>query len=176
MGKIKIYTTISMDGFLPPPDGNIGWILKNTKENKNNYGYHDFLKTIGRVLFDFKHYADLAAYGLRGSYGNLPCLIICSESPAEHNLHSPQAEDSRYTDLKVLADHLHSKENDAWLAGSPQLISNALEMGIVEEITSIVLPVSLTEGTPLLINHKGFKLLHSQEYPDNTIRMQYSAI
>ena len=53
MSKLVLYITTSKDGFIATADGGVEWLEEFGKDGED-YGYHDFVKTIGSIAMGSK--------------------------------------------------------------------------------------------------------------------------
>lgn len=53
MSKIKMFASVSMDGYVSRIDGGINWTLRYLEKQK--HGFEDFIGTVDSVVFNLKH-------------------------------------------------------------------------------------------------------------------------
>lgn len=179
MGKIKVFTHVSLDGFVSRNDGDIDWMLPFLKGN--DYGYNSFRESLGGVILSDVHYTTLQSYGFKWQYGDLPCCVI-TQNPARYvknqspNLHfiaidngAKLAEDKRIAGLL-------SGDKDIWLAGDRELVSRFMGVGLIDEVTLVILPITLGSGRPLAGGYGSenlWELAGVQKYDNGAVRIDY---
>ena len=179
MKKIKTYFNVSIDGFWARVDGNIGWAAGYLPAG--DPVFVDFLETIDSVLLSRRHYNRLQRENLLWPFGERPLHVISRDRsffPDDERVNIVPDNGGNggtvYERIGMLCEE--SGGGDIWLAGDHELISQLLERGMVDEITLIVLPVTLGNGLPFLLgnsreNH--WTLIESQQYDTGLVRLHY---
>ena len=172
-----MFIPISTDGFTSRIDGDIGWTLRYLKGP--DYGFNHFLDSIGGVIFNRNHYTTLQSYDFKWLYGDLPCYVETPQPfphPPSQKLHFLLTEeDEKFSEHRLL-NELPPETEDIWLAGDNELISQFLEMGLVDEMTLLILPVTLDTGIPLIScrhNERCWQLTEKKEYENGVARLHF---
>lgn len=177
MNKIKMFAPVSMDGYASRIDGDMDWALHYLEGR--NHGFEDFISTIGSVVFNLAHYRMFQSYGLRWQYGNLPCHVITRRHityPPSQNIRPLVLHNGAKLSDKGQLDKLHQGEGDIWLAGNNELVSQFLDMGMVDEVTLLILPVTLGNGLPLARANSGesqWELREREHFDNGMVRLRY---
>jgi len=176
MNEIKMFAPITMDGFASRIDGDIDWAQKYL--SARDYGYGDFLATIGGVVFNRRHYTTLMSYDFKWPYGDRPCFVVTGE-----HFFPPENRDFRFLTIKNGAklgnrhiEQLRQVDGDIWLVGDNEMIARFQEMGLIDEVTLLVLPVTLGNGLPLATGSSrehGWQLTHCEKYDNGVVRVCY---
>lgn len=177
MGRFKIYAYISMDGFVSRIDGDMDWMMRYAKGK--DYGFDQFRASVGAVVCSSRHYATLHSNGDKWQYGDLPCYIVTrypAQYPGDRNIHFISTDNTtKLKDCKEIAQ-LRAMEKDIWIAGDKELVTEFLEMGLIDEVTLIRIPVTLGNGLQLA-SHSGreidWKILDTEKYDNDVIRTHY---
>ena len=173
-----MFAPISMDGFTSRIDGDIGWTLRYLKGP--DYGFNRFLGSIGGVIFNRNHYTMLQSYDFKWLYGDLPCYVVTLQPfphPPSQKLHFLLTEEGMKLHESELQNELQNKNEDLWLAGDNELISQFLEMGLVDEMTLLILPVTLGNGSPLIPcrhDESLWELAEKTEYGNGVVKLVYT--
>lgn len=180
MGRFKIYAHISMDGFVARIDGDIDWMMKYLKGN--DYGYAKFRESVGAVVFGGRHYAMLQSYGFKWQYGDLPCYVVTRypfQYPADRNIRFILAGNgTTLKDSKEIAE-LRAMERDVWLAGDKELVAEFLEMGLIDEVTLVRIPVTLGNGLPLAGGSRSeiaWRITLHEKYGNDVVRTDFRPV
>lgn len=177
--QIRTYTGISLDGFMAHADGLPVWDAMPTFVPGESHGYAEFSPRcpaiiIGRTVFDFGHiywtehsiwpWADKQVY-------------VLTSRPLPKSPH-PTVVGSQ-GDPAGLIQQLR----DANLAGDVQLLGGArtirafLQIGAVDELGIMILPVLLGDGIPLFesgtIPRASLQLEQHRTFPDGSIYLTY---
>lgn len=177
MNRIKMFAPVSMDGYVSRIDGDIDWTMHYLRDG--DYGLEDFLGTIDSVVFNREYYLMLQSYDLKWQYGDLPCYVISRHSFSETRCRNvkllPLSDGARLND-KVLLNELLKDKGTVWLAGNNELIATFLSMGLIDEVTLLVLPTTLGNGLPLARGSSGecrWALTDMKRYANGVLRLTY---
>lgn len=176
MGKIKMYAVVSLDGFTARADGDVDWVIKYTK--KEDYGFREFSKTIDHVLINHNQYTLLQSYDFRWPYRDLPCYVITDESfvfPRDRDIRFMlYVEGMDY--LSQVEDLRNGEKGDIWLAGDHKLVTAMLQRDIVDEVTLVMLPITIGHGIPLSLGNareNRWELVSEKKYDSGVVRLRY---
>lgn len=183
MRKVILCLTVTFDGFIEGPNGEIDWII---------FGPED-----GSALTDFIAEIDTVLYG-RISYemwGNPP--ITDESSEFEKNFYGALKKMDRYvfsrTKSKFDGDPFVVKENVAelvktlkakpgkniWLYGGASLLTTFMNLDLVDEFRIAVFPVVLGDGKRLfqnIQNRHNMRLVSVETSKSGVLSTTYEAI
>jgi dihydrofolate reductase len=177
--QIRTYTGMSLDGFMAHPDGLPVWDAMPTFVPGESHGYKEFSPqcpaiVIGRAVFDFGH-----MYWTEHSiwpWADKQVYVLTS-----HPL--PEKRHAGVTASRGGPAELVQQLRDAGIPGDVQLLGGArtiralLEIGAVDELGIVVLPILLGEGIPLFasgtIPRSSLRLEHQRTFPDGAIQLVY---
>lgn len=180
MNKIKIFAPISIDGFISRIDGDIDWMMKYI--TTEDYGYNDFLSSIGGVVFNQRHYTKLQNFDFSWQYTDRHCFIVTSDPYSFSNkqdFHFLVRKNGAKLNKRQHINKLREVKGDIWLAGDSVLISQFLEMELIDEVILLVIPVILGNGLPLIARSSwegDWMMAHHQAYDNGVIRLDYHRI
>jgi dihydrofolate reductase len=177
--QIRTYTGISLDGFMAHADGLPVWDAMPTFVPGQSHDYAEFSPEcptiiIGRTVFDFGHmywteqgmwpWADKQVYVLTSHplpEKRHPSVTASRGGPAQ------LAEQLRETNLT----------GDVQLLGGARTIRAFLEIGAVDELGIVVLPLLLGGGIPLFapgtIPQSPLRLERHRVFPDGAVQLVY---
>ncbi len=145
MGKVLVYIAVSLDGFIARPDDDISW-LDPFSAGGEDYGYGDFLRTMGTAVMGSRTYGQSLAHPERLLTG-LKNYILTSKPlvPAP----GIRTEPWNGPPAGLVGKIREESADDIYLVGGGRAISRFLDEGLVDEIRLFVVPVILGTGIPL---------------------------
>lgn len=141
--RVRVYLGCSLDGFIAGPDGNLDFLHAPGPDgapppSDQALRYEDFFGQIGAMLMGRATYDVVSAMDIEWPYGEVPVLV-----PTHRELHPVSAAVRRVQgDIAELiaAAKLAAGEGDVYLDGG-DLVRQALDAGLVDELTLTVLPL-----------------------------------
>ncbi|MFT5142692.1 MAG: dihydrofolate reductase [Rhodothermales bacterium] len=178
-GRVRVYLACSLDGFIAGVDDNLLWLPGAEPDTPHESDapdpppdadsgdlpddcvvtYDDFMADVGALLMGRRTLDVVLGFGVRWPYGETPVLV------ATHRRFAPPVDSVRavqgdIADLVGLA--LEAAEGkDVYLDGG-NLIRQALDAGLVDEMIVAIAPVLLGDGLPLfagLANRQDFEFV-----------------
>ncbi len=146
--RVRYQVAVSIDGFLAPEDGSIGWLEGTAGEAE----LLEFLKTIGGIVMG------RASFELSLSLGpwdwRQPTTVMTSRPFADP---LPEGVEAFNGEPSAALERLRSRMTggDIWLFGGGVTAGRFLEAGLVDRLELAVVPVVLGRGMPLFGNAKG---------------------
>lgn len=149
--RVRVYVGCSFDGFIAGPDHDISW-LEETYEATGDLQpdpdvltFERFMSQVGAILMGRSTYGIVEKFG-KWHYGDTPVLVATHRplKPMTDTVHSVAGPiDELIGKARNLAG-----DKDVYLDGG-DLIHQALNAGLVDEITATFLPVLLASGVRL---------------------------
>ncbi len=150
MNKVVLYIAASLDGFIARPDGNLDWLNALPNPDQIDYGYADFLSSIGSTIMGKNTYNEIIGFGVEWPYPGLDSYVVTSDT--EFKVSSP-ATFALHADLNKFITGLKQKtDKDIWLIGGGQLITYFLNHDLLDRMILTLIPTVLGEGIPLFPN------------------------
>lgn len=149
--RVRVYLGCSFDGCIAGPDHDIDWLNEPAPEGSPSLddsealGFHDFMAQIGSMLMGRATYAIPEQYGV-WHYGDIP-VLVATNRPLTPMVPTVQAVSGDIRDLVARAKEL-AGEKDVYLDGG-NLVRQALEADLVDELCLTFLPVVLGDGIRL---------------------------
>lgn len=143
-GRTRVFIACSLDGFIAGPDDDLSWLP--TSDGADDYGYGAFIADVGALLMGRRTYEVVIGFPGEWSFGERPVLVatsraLSSAQPTVRAVAGPVA-------TLVEDAHTAAGGRDVYLDGG-NLIRQALDAGLIDEITITVVPVVLGQGLPL---------------------------
>lgn len=165
--KLSLYIATSLDGFIARKNGSVDWLTKyeNTKED---YGYKEFLNSIGIVVLGNTTYKQFKA-----PYPNKKCFVFSRKNTGK-------VDNITYTnsDVNDFISELGENDGNIWLVGGADIIKEFLKNNLIDEFIITVIPVVLGGGIPLFAGGKEhqLKLQSTISYDSGVVQLCYQSI
>jgi dihydrofolate reductase len=155
--RVRVYIATSIDGFIAGPGGDLSWLpgaehaedLDATAavEPSQGLSYEDFIADVGSILMGRGTYDAVRGFGVPWPYGALPVIVASRRSLDSGAPSTVQRAAADIRDLVAMASKAAAGK-DLYLDGGV-LIRQALQAGLVDEITMTMAPVALGAGHSL---------------------------
>ncbi|MEX6690195.1 dihydrofolate reductase family protein [Danxiaibacter flavus] len=170
MGKIVLYIAQSLDGFIADENGKFDF-LNDFMRPEEDYGYAEFLKTLGAVIMATTTYKDILKLGFW--YDGLENHIFSNQL-----LTVPEGKtiQQHSGDPSALVAELRQKEKDTWLVGGASLVTQFLNKGLLDELMVAIIPRTLGRGIPLFKDvdvRYAPELKGSKVFSDGVVMLHY---
>ena len=155
-GRVRVYLACSLDGFIAGPDDSLEWLHAPGPEgappaSSGALTFEGFMGQVGAMLMGRRTHDVVAGMGM-WPYGETPVLVP-THRPLEPASPTVQAVSGDLPALVAQAQAL-AGERDVYLDGG-QLTRDALDAGLVDELTLTLVPVLLGGGVSLFGGLKG---------------------
>ncbi|MBT3222182.1 MAG: dihydrofolate reductase [Proteobacteria bacterium] len=147
--KIRVYSAVSLDGFLAGENDELDWLGDSDAEIQGDPGTIDFpslLNQTGSMLMGRRTFDIVRSFAGPWPYGELPVLVATHRSIEE----CPRNIRPVSGNIAALCKQAVSEAGDldVYLDGG-ELISQALDADLVDEMVLTIVPVFLGRGIPL---------------------------
>ncbi len=173
MAKIIIYIAQSLNGKIAYENGSVDWLGPYDSED---YGYHQFLNTIGVVLMGNKTYQQVLTFGDEFPYKNKQVYVFT------RNKSLVKDENVSFVSENIVgfvADLKKSSQSDIWLVGGGEIITYLLDKQLVDELQVFTIPVILKSGIGLcntLDTDKNLKLVYTKSFNNGVVENYYEIV
>lgn len=176
--RIRTHTGLSLDGYMASADGMPVWNAISTFVPGQSHGYAEFLAQIeavvvGRTTFDFGH-----KFWTEQSLWPWPDLrvYVLTSRPLPERVHEGVV--AAQGGPAALLEQLRSAGlgRDVQLLGGPGVIRAFLELGAIDELGLVILPLLLGEGVPLFAPdavRRSPRLDRQRAFPDGAVELVY---
>ncbi len=179
MTRIRTHIGVSVDGFISDPTGLPAWDAAPDWDQGSSYGYPEFSAPnrgviIGRNTFDFGHmYWETED---QWPWEGQNVFVLTSRPLPERR---PPLVVAPPGGAAGLVEHVRNAglDGDVQLLGGAQAIRSVLELGAVDELGIVVLPILLGDGTPLWspgLTPGRLRLERQQVFPDGAVHTVYT--
>ncbi|MCP4521890.1 MAG: dihydrofolate reductase [Cytophagales bacterium] len=173
MKKLKLYISMSLDGFIATKEGDLSW-LSIVEKDGENYGYHAFCDTVdtylvGRVTYD--KILELTG-GVFAQEEQFQCYVITRQKrESRKNLTFYNGA------IEELITQLKSEEGkDIYCDGGGQVVQLLMEKNLIDEYIISIIPIMLGDGKRLFlggVDSFGLELQSSKSFDKGLIQLHY---
>ena len=143
--KVRVFIACSLDGFIAGPNDEIDWLHGHNEEESLDT-FTPFFEQIGAMLMGRRTYDVLCSFEEDWLYGDKP-LLVATNRPLQPIRDSVQSSRGTIAELVEKAKSM-ADGRDVYIDGG-NVIRQALDARLIDEITITVIPAVLGEGIPL---------------------------
>lgn len=172
MGRVIVYIATSLDGFIARKNDDISW-LDPFSGGSEDYGYQDFMRTIGTAIMGARTYEQSLIHPERLLIGLKNYVLSRRPLPIAPGIDTVFWNGSLTDCVKKIRTE---SEQDIFIVGGGQVVSRFLDEGLVDEICQFIVPVILTEGIPLytgLRQEVSLNLVEAVPYRTGIVKLRY---
>lgn len=147
--RVRVFLAQSLDGFIAGPNDDLSWLPAPdpaAAPDEDEGGFHAFLGEVGAILMGRRTFDVVTGFGGPWPYGELP-MLVATHRALEADVPTAHAVEGSIEAMVDLA-RAAAKEKDVYLDGGA-LVRQALDAGLVDELTLTIVPVALGAGVPL---------------------------
>lgn len=170
MSKVILYSACSLDGYIARKNGAIDWLFTD-----GDFGYHEFLKTIGTTIMGRKTFEQVLTFG-PFEYNQLTNYIFSTSVviPSEINAQRISSNIEQFTaGLKT------KSSKNIWLIGGGEINTALMKAGLIDELVLSIHPVILGNGIPLFFptdKQTNLALLNTRVYQGGLAQHTYKVL
>lgn len=177
--RIRTHTGLSLDGYMASADGMPVWNAVSTFVPGQSHGYAEFLEqieavVIGRTTFDFGHsfWTEQSLW----PWTNLRVYVLSSR-PLPEKVHDGVV--AAPSGPAALVEQVRGAglRRDVQVLGGPRVIQAFLDLGAIDELGLVILPIMLGEGVPLFAQdavRRPLRLERQRAFPDGAVQLVYT--
>mgnify|MGYP000866946611 CR=1 FL=1 len=149
MRRTVLYISMSLDGCLARPDGDVSWLAGQDPDDPDPGTYPAFLSTVDTVVMGWTTYHQVVTQLSPGSwpYRGLDCYVLT------HRPLPPQTEKIQAFSgpAHQLVEQLKREPagRDIWICGGAHLVKQCMEAKLIDRYHLTIIPVILGNGIPL---------------------------
>lgn len=149
---ITLHMVASLDGFIARKDGRVDWL--ETKDDFEGGAtltaefIAEFLKSIDCYVIGARTYETALAFEAQGhgwAYGNTPTFVLTHRDLPRTR---PSVQFHAGDLTAFVNDHLRPRFRNIWVGGGGALATDALRLGLVDEVRYSVVPIVIGDGIP----------------------------
>jgi dihydrofolate reductase len=176
--RVRVYMGCSFDGFIAGPEHDVSWLNESYAADGDltpdaaALGFEEFMSQTGAMLMGRSTYSVVEKFG-QWPYGETP-VLVATHRPLVPMAASIQTASGPIEELIGMAKQM-AGEKDVYLDGG-DLARQALDAGLVDEITATFLPILLGKGIRLFEDLASARRLQFKaHHPDKGGLLQVTA-
>ncbi len=176
MPRVRIFIACSLDGYISGAGDDLSWLPEPSEELGDEHGFDGFLSQMGALLMGRNTFNVADAYEGDWPYGDLP-VLVATNRPLSTRQSTVRPVIGPINELIEDARDC-CKEGDIYLDGG-NLIRQALDENLIDEMTITIVPIILGKGSPLFSGVKmrqSLKLRHSKTLQDGMVQLTYRTV
>lgn len=174
MPDIKLFIATTIDGFIAREDGSLDWLEEMPNPEGLDYGYGNFITDIDVVIMGRTTYEEIIGFGVDWPYANCDSFVVTSDK--NYKVKTEKTEVLNGIDLKVINEIKSSSKKNIWIIGGGKLISEFINLSLVDEMTLSLIPIILGKGIKLFPNNpseSNFQLLDVKSFNTGIVNLRY---
>jgi dihydrofolate reductase len=169
--KVILYIAASLDSYIAKEDGDISF-LSTVESPGEDYGYHDFIKTVDTVIMGRKTYDKVLSFGIEFPHKDRKCYVLS---------HSKKGKDKHVEffegNIAELISKIRKTEGrDIFCDGGAEVIFELMKQNLIDRYVISVIPVLLGSGISLFKSgrpEQKLKLTRSVAFPSGLVQLWY---
>lgn len=175
--KVSVFVAVSLDGYIAREDGRLDWLdaANGSVPKGEDCGFADFMKTVDTLVMGRRTYEKVQTFGM-WPYGETPVIVMSSRPLA-----FPATSEGNLSHSSETPSELHHRLHRCGVrhiyVDGADTIQRFLTDGLVDEITTTIIPVLLGSGIRLFgttVSDLPLKLLHSNTYEFGFVQLRYA--
>ena len=171
MSQFVVYIAVSLDGYIADEDGDVHWL---EAFEKDDYGYEEFIRSIGSVLMGRVTCDQIISFG-EWPYKDIPTLVWSGSKVEDLPGGARSWSENMEETIAWLKEQAGDK--DIWVLGGGLTIQTLLSAGMIDRMELFVIPVLLGGGIRLFGEEGSepqlLKLEHVQPYANGVVQLTY---
>lgn len=172
--KVILYIAMSLDGYIAKDDGGIDW-LSMVDTPGEDYGYSDFIKSVGTIIMGRKTYEKILS--LSGDYlhRDKTCYVLSNtRTGSEENVtfYSGSLEELIHSEKQKGNGHI-------FIDGGASVVHALLSQDLIEECVISIIPVILGGGIRLFADglpETKLRLVSMETFPTGLVQLWYHCV
>lgn len=168
--RVRVFIATSLDGFIAGPNDELDWLAGGEGVEDT---FTPFFAQIGALLMGRRTYDVVAGFDVKWPYGDKP-VLVATHRPLTSARKSVSPIAGTIEELLAKAQSA-AGEADVYLDGGA-LIRQALEAGLVHEMTITLVPIVLGAGIRLFVGTTGrhsLELLSERSIGGGMVELTY---
>lgn len=174
MKKIKLYSSVSLDGYIARKDGRLDWLESINNPNQIDHDYESFYSGIDTLIMGRKTYDIILSYGIEWPYKGKASYIVSRSSnffiSTENTFLLNGDILSKIRELKVM------EGKDIWLVGGGKINSLLLNNDLIDEMIISIVPVIIGDGLPMFPDNPketNFEMIDAKTFETGIVNLTF---
>lgn len=155
-GRVRVYIAASIDGFIAGPGNDLSWLPELTEADLEDAGgvrFEEFIADVGALLMGRATFDVLMRFDVGHPYGERPVLVASHRDLGENAPPGFRRVEGSIEELVADARRT-ARGGDVYIDGG-DVIRQACDAGLVDELIVTVAPTALGAGHPLFAGLRG---------------------
>jgi dihydrofolate reductase len=173
MSLIRVFIACSLDGFIAGSDGDLSWLPQPSGDDRDDFGWEEFIGSIGCLLMGRATYDAIASMEIPWPHSARHTLVATTR-PLRDAPSGVAPAAGAIDELIAIADE-RAGSKDVYIDGG-NLIRQALEESLIDEIVITLCPIVLGAGIPLFAGagrRQELQLRESRDLPGGMVQLTY---
>ena len=174
MPDIKLFIATTIDGFIAREGGSLDWLEEMPNPEGLDYGYGDFIADIDVVVMGRTTYEEILGFGVDWPYTNCDSFVVTSDK--NYKVKTDKTEVLNCIDITIIDKIKSNSKKNIWIIGGGKLISEFINLSLVDEMTLSLIPIILGKGIKLFTNNpseSNFQLLDVKSFNTGIVNLRY---
>ena len=79
MSKVTLFIATTLDGKIARQNGELDWLMNRPNPNQLDFGYHEFLGTVGTIVLGKTTYNKILGFGVDWPYTGIPVYVVTTD-------------------------------------------------------------------------------------------------
>ncbi len=175
---VRVFIACSLDGFIAGPDDDLSW-LPQPSEGSASAGddsFETFFADVGALLMGRRTFDVVQGMGDTWMYADRP-VLVATRRPLESSRPTVRAVSGGIQELIDQALEA-AVDRDVYLDGG-NLIRQAIDAELVDEVIVTIVPIILGKGIPLfagVAQHTQLELQDTKQLPEGMVQHSYRPV
>ncbi len=174
MSKTTLYIATTLDGKIARKDGSLDWLYALPNPNQIDYGYGQFLSTVGTTVMGKNTYREIIGFGVDWPYAGMNSYVVTTDKDFKSTTPDTFVIATNLTDF--VNDLKKQNEKDIWLIGGGQLIASFLDKELLDRMILTLIPTTIGEGIPLfpdISKETNWTLTNVERFETGVVNLTY---
>jgi dihydrofolate reductase len=172
MGVVFAGMAASLDGFIRSEDGDLSW-LNDAMAKDEDYGFEATSQRTGAYVIGANTYREMS--GMGGAASSVPTYVVTHDQ-APAGTGSARFFSGDPAELVAEIKSSIPDEKDICVFGGGQLVTEFIELGLLDELAVSIIPIVLGGGLPFfgrISQWKRLELMECRSYPSGIVLLDY---
>jgi dihydrofolate reductase len=147
MKEIRLFIATSLDGFIARENGSLDWLVNIPNPSQTDHGYNEMIENTDVIVMGRKTYDEILGFGIDWPYENCKTFVVTGKLgfvPSTGNTFVLNKIDSGTIDFLK-----NQSSKNIWLSGGGSLVTQFLNLNLIDEMTISIVPLILGKGIRL---------------------------
>ncbi len=172
--KTVLYIACSLDNYIAKPDGNIDWLTSFPQPKIGDYGYQALLESTETIILGRKTYEELISVVDEWPYAGFHTHVVTSDAMYQVKSANTHVLSGKFSEfIQKLKD---TNTKNCWIVGGGNLITEFLNLQLLDKMIISIVPTILGDGIPLFPNKPNastWKLVNVEKFDTGLVNLTY---